>query len=304
MSTFEAADMAAVIRTFLPAYRQRYHLSPQQASVCQSILQCQTEALGGEQMRCESCGYEQPHYHSCGNRHCPRCKQKASEQWQAKQLAAVLPVHYYHLVFTLPHEFNAWCQLHPKVMYGLLFKAVWQTLSRFSRAHKRLRGQLGITGVLHTWGQNLQRHAHLHCLIPGVALKPGHDAVETTQSDYLYPVNALKKVYRGKLVSLVREAYQQGKLFRITRANELDTTLATVMAKDWSVYIKPHLKKPETVVKYLSRYTYRIAISDQRIVKVDAQAVTFRLCPSCHQRTMRSLYQISSLRHRRRSLVA
>ncbi len=243
--------------------------------VCQSIVQCQTESLGGEVSQCIACGYEQRLYHSCGNRHCPRCKQKASEQWEDKQLEALLSVRYYHLVFTLPHEFNTWWQLHPKALYSLFFKAIWQTLSQFSSTHKRLQGQLGVTCVLHTWGQNLQQHVHIHCLIPGLALKEGYDAIETTQSDYLYPVNALKKVFRGKMVSLLRSAYQQGELFRITRANEVDKVLDQVMRKKWSIYIKPYLENPETVVKYLSRYTYRIAISNTRIIKVDEHNVYF-----------------------------
>ena len=267
--------MTQVIQAFLPAYRQHYRLTPEQASVCQSIVQCQTEDLGGENSQCSACGYEQRLYHSCGNRHCPRCKQKASEHWAEKQQEALLSVRYYHLVFTLPHELNAWCQLHPKEVYSLFFKALWETLALFSRTHKRLQGQLGVTCVLHTWGQNLQQHVHIHCLIPGLALKEGHDAIETTHSDYLYPVNALKKVFRGKMVSLLRSAYQQGQLFRITRANEVDALLDKVMSKTWSIYIKPYLENPETVVKYLSRYTYRIAISNTRIIKVDKQFVYF-----------------------------
>ena len=269
-------DMAQIIRQFLPAYHQRYKLTPEQASACQSIVQCQTEALGGEQQQCTECGYEQRRYHSCGNRHCPRCKQLASQQWEEKQSEALLPVRYYHLVFTMPHEFNAWCQLHPKTMYTLLFKATWQTLSQFSKTHKRLRGQLGVTCVLHTWGQNLQRHVHLHCLIPGVALKASHNKIETTHSDYLYPINALKKMFQGKMVSLLRSAWQQGELLRITRKNEVNKVLNEVMSKPWSVYIKPYLKAPETIVKYLSRYTYRIAISNHRIIKTDEQSVYFR----------------------------
>ena len=267
--------MAQVIQDFLPVYRQHYQLTPEQASVCQSIIQCQTESFGGEYSQCTACGYEQRLYHSCGNRHCPRCKQKASEQWEDKQLDALLPVRYYHLVFTLPHELNGWCQLHPKEMYSLFFKAIWQTLSLFSRTHKRLRGQLGVTCVLHTWGQTLQHHVHIHCLIPGLALKEGDQAIETTESDYLYPVNALKKVFRGKMVSLLRSVYQQGQFFRITRANEVDSVLDKVMSKKWSIYIKPYLQNPETVVKYLSRYTYRIAISNYRIINVDEHFVYF-----------------------------
>ncbi len=277
MTHFEstAADMTQVIQDFLPAYRRRYRLSPEQASVCQSIIQCQTESLGGEVSQCIACGYEQRLYHSCGNRHCPRCKQKASEQWEDKQLDSLLPVRYYHLVFTLPHELNAWCQIHPNEVYSLFFKALWETLALFSRTHKRLQGQLGVTCVLHTWGQNLQQHVHIHCLIPGLAIKEGWQAIETTQSDYLYPVNALKKVFRGKMVSLLRSAYQQGQLFRIARANEVDSVLDKVMSKKWSIYIKPYLQNPETVVKYLSRYTYRIAISNTRIIKVEEQFVYF-----------------------------
>jgi hypothetical protein len=267
--------MAKVLQTFLPAYRHRYRLSPEQASVCQSILQCQTAVLGGEYTQCTACGYGRPLYHSCGNRHCPRCKQQASEQWASKQLDALLPVTYYHLVFTLPHELNGWCQLHPKTLYTLFFKAVWQTLTQFSSRHKRLQGQLGVTSVLHTWGQTLQQHVHLHCLIPGIALKPGNKAIETTQSNYLYPINALKKVFRGKLVSLLREAYQQGQLFRITRANEVNRILDDVMRKVWSIYIKPYINNPQTVVNYLSRYTYRIAMSNYRLIKVDQQCVYF-----------------------------
>ncbi len=300
MNSFEpsAADMAQVIKEFLPAYRQRYKLSAEQASVCQSILQCQTEALGGEPVQCSDCGYEQVLYHSCGNRHCPRCKQRASQQWEEKQLDALLPVRYYHLVFTLPHEFNGWCQLHPKAMYGLLFRAVWQTLSRFSQSHKRLNGQLGSTCVLHTWGQNLQQHVHMHCLIPGLALKSGQDSIETTNSDYLYPVNALKKVYRGKLVSLLRQAWQKGLLFRITHPNEVNDILSQVMAKSWSVYIRPCIEKPQTVVKYLSRYTYRIAISNSRIVAVKQGMVYFRWkdYANNHQQKIMALKGVEFLR--------
>ena len=268
--------MTDVVEQFLPAYKERYALSPEQASVCQSILQCQTDILGGERLHCDDCGYEMTHYHSCGNRHCPRCKQQASEQWTERQLEAVLPVMYYHLVFTLPHEFNGWVQLHPKTLYNLLFQAVSDTLKQFSQQHRRLQGQLGLTCVLHTWGQNLFRHVHLHCLIPGIALKADQTSFEQTQSDYLYPVEALKKVFRGKMVSLVRARYQQGELQRISNKNEVNTILDTVMAKKWSIYIKPYLKKPETIVRYLSRYTYRIAISNQRILVVNEQGITFR----------------------------
>jgi len=270
------AGMADVVKQFLPAYREHYNLSPEQASACQSILQCKTDVLGGHLMHCDDCGHECLFYQSCGNRHCPKCKQYASEQWKDRQLDALLPVPYYHLVFTLPHEFNGWMQLHPEVIYSLLFRTVWDTLNQFSRTHKRLQGQLGVTSVLHTWSQNLSQHVHLHCLIPGIAIKEDQTSFEQTNSQYLYPVNTLKKVFRGKMVSLLRESYNQGKLERITNKGEVKTVLDQVMAKSWVINIKPYLQNPETIVKYLSRYTYRIAISDQRIVSVDEQQVCFR----------------------------
>lgn len=272
----KSPTMTDVVEQFLPAYKERYALSPEQASVCQSIIQCQTDILGGEVLHCDDCGHELIRYHSCGNRHCPRCKQQATEQWTERQLDTLLPVMYYHLVFTLPHEFNGWVQLHPKVIYTLLFQATSETLKQFSQQHRRLRGQPGMTCVLHTWGQNLFRHIHLHCLIPGIALKADQTSFEQTQSEYLYPVDALKRVFRGKMVSLLRASYQQGELERISNKNEVNTILDTVMAKNWAIHIKPYLKKPENIVRYLSRYTYRIAISNQRILAVDKQEVTFR----------------------------
>ena len=183
---------------------------------------------------------------------------------------------YYHLVFTLPHDFNGWVRLHPEGIYKLLFQAAWQTLKAFSKIHKRFKGQLGITCVLHTWGQNLSQHIHLHCLVPGIALSQDKQHIELAKSKDLYPISALRKKYRGKLVSLIRQAYQAGQLHRIKDKQEVKSVLNTVMKKDWVIYIKPYLKKPEIILKYLSRYTYRIALSNQRLISVDEKTVCFR----------------------------
>jgi len=268
--------LAQAVDQFLAAYRKKYKLSPEQASACQSILQCQTEALGGFYLACNSCHYQKAHYCSCGNRHCPLCKQQATEAWLEKQQGNLLQVHYYHLVFTLPHDFNGWVKLHPEILYKLLFQAAWQTLKAFSKIHKRFKGQLGITCILHTWGQNLSQHVHLHCLVPGIALSPDKQHIELAKSKYLYPISALRKKYRGKLVSLIRQAYQEGQLPRIKDPQEVKTVLDTAMKKEWVIYIKPYLKNPETILTYLSRYTYRIALSNQRLVSVDEKTVGFR----------------------------
>lgn len=274
--------MKQVIKYFYSAYRQKYRLSPEQASACQSIRQCQTEALGGYIQSCHHCHYQQTHYCSCTNRHCPLCKQVATKDWLKKQQDNLLPVPYYHTVFTLPHEFNGWVRLHPQVMYNILFTSVWQTLKAFSMQHRKSKGQLGVTCVLHTWGQNLSQHVHLHCLIPGLTLSLDKQHVNQAtkrrlnrEGQYLYPIKALQRKYRGKLVSLVRQAYQAGELFRIKQPQQVKQILGEVMKKTWVIYIKPYLENPQTILQYLSRYTYKIAISNQRIISVNPQGVKF-----------------------------
>ncbi len=269
------SDLQQVLRQFLPRYSETHALSPRQRDVCHHISLCRTEALGGEQWHCDHCDYTQPGYHACRDRHCPKCQWRATEAWRDKQRAAVLPVTYYHVVFTLPHDLNPWVQLHPEVIYRRLFKAVWATLKAFGADPKRLGGQLGVTAVLHTWGQQLWRHVHVHCLIPGGAL----DATgqwHATRSTYLFPDRALSRHFRGRMVSELRAAYQHHELARITHPGEVDRVLNGLMAVNWVVYTKPWLQKAETVVDYLSRYTYRIALSDARIGAISEETVEVR----------------------------
>jgi len=161
---------AQIIKQFLPKLKRQQKLSPQQASTCQNILNCHTAKLGGLDYQCDRFYQHTPYYHSCRHRHCPQCGQQASERWIAKRQQDTLPVIYYHMVFTLPHEFNAWVQLHPDVIYRDLFKSVWATLNEYSQNNKLLQGKLAMVCVLHSWGQNLKQHNHLHCLIPGGVL--------------------------------------------------------------------------------------------------------------------------------------
>lgn len=267
-----AADLQTILGRFL---NRDQRLSPRQWQVCSHIQTYRTAALGGLQLHCNHCDYELPQYHACRDRHCPRCQQRASRRWCEQQQAAVLPVTYYHLVFTLPHVLNPWVQLHPQVIYSLLFQSVWATLKAFSADSKRLGGELGMTGVLHTWGQNLSQHVHLHCLIPGGALS-AQGQWRSAKSSYLFPVRALSRVFRGKMVSALRARYQQGELHRITRPGDVDATLETLMQTEWVVYSKACVSRTDTVVAYLARYSHRIAISDQRIVDVDEEQVVFR----------------------------
>lgn len=261
-----------VMDRFLKPYGQQHPLSPQQGKVVSAIRACRTDALGGHLVHCDACGFEQIRYHSCRNRHCPQCQQHATQQWCDQQLQHVLPVDYFHLVFTLPHELNGWVQLHPEVIYRVLFHAVWQTLKAFGADKKRLHGELGMTAVLHSWGQNLTQHIHLHCIVPAGALSHDRQAWHAAKSTYLFPVKALSKAYRGKMVSGLRQAWQAQQLPRVTR-DDVDAKLKGLMGKDWVVYSKATLQHAKTVVKYLSRYTHKIAISNQRLLAMDAHQV-------------------------------
>jgi hypothetical protein len=195
--------------------------------------------------------------------------------WSERQQDNLLPVSYYHLVFTLPHQLNGWVQLHPQVLYRLLFQAAWATLKTFGQDPKRLGGELGMTAVLHTWGQNLSQHVHLHCLVPGGALQAsGH--WQAARSNYLFPVKALSGYFRGKMVSLLRRSAKKGELHRVTRTDEIDTVLNALMDEAWVVYTKACLNHARTVVTYLGRYTHRIAITNARVLVVDDEGVLMR----------------------------
>jgi hypothetical protein len=185
-------------------------------------------------------------------------------------------VDYHHLVFTLPHELNGWVQLHPEVIYQQLFQAVWQTLKAFGADKKRLNGELGMTAVLHSWGQNLSQHVHLHCIVPAGALSHDQDQWHGAKSTYLFPVKALSKMYRGKMVSGLRQAWQAQQLGRVT-GEDVNGKLKGLMGKDWVVYSKATLHHATTVVKYLSRYTHKIALSNQRLLAMDEQKVEMRM---------------------------
>lgn len=268
------ATVQTLLQHHLADYSQTHKLDVNRLKVCGHLLACHTPAFGGIQYQCDHCESEIPLYHSCRDRHCPQCQNRASRQWRDKQQKSVLPVTYYHLVFTLPHELNGWVQLHPEVIYALLFKAVWKTLKAFGADKKRLNGKLGMTAVLHTWGQTLSQHVHLHCLVPGGALdKDQH--WHPSKSNYLFPVKALSRHHRGNLVSALRASAKTGKLNRVTNPGEVDKVLNTLMQKDWVVYSKHCLNRADSIVGYLARYTHRIAISNQRIIAIKNDHVRF-----------------------------
>jgi len=265
----------ATLQQALSRFLDPAGLDLQRRRVCGHLLACRTEAMGGMLLQCTDCAHQQPRYFSCRDRHCPQCQGRAMRQWAERQQAQTLPVRYYHVVFTLPHSLNGWVQLHPEVIHRLLFHSAWHTIRTFGRDAKRLGGAMGMSAVLHTWGQNLSQHVHLHCLVPGGAL--GEDGGwRTARSNYLFPVRALSRYFRGHMVSALRGAANAGELHRINRPGEVDGELHALMATEWVVYSKDCLEHTASVVDYLARYTRRIAISNARILAVGERQVTLR----------------------------
>ena len=268
-------DLQQVLAQFLPAYQAQHRVDARRRQVLSHLAHCRTAALGGFALHCAGCDERRVLYHACRDRHCPKCQQRASRRWSQRESESLLPVPYFHLVFTLPHALNGWVQLHDAEIYQALFQSVWATLNTFARDPRRgLHGQLGMTAVMHTWSENLSRHVHLHCLVPGGVLQ-GDGRWRAARGTYLFPVKALSRYFRGTLVRALRQAANRGALNRITHPGEINQVLATLMASDWVVYTKPCLSHQHAVIDYLARYTHRIAISDQRLVAVDSQSVQF-----------------------------
>lgn len=267
-------NLQQIFDRHLSAYCAKHPLDGRRAQVCSHITQCRTAALGGLQMHCDHCAYEAAHYYACRDRHCPMCQQSASKAWAEAQQQTLLPVTYYHLIFTLPHPLNGWVQLHPEVIYRQLFQSVWATLKAFAADPKRLGGQLGMTAVLHTWGQNLSQHVHLHCLVPGGVVTPeGHWC--PARSNYLFPVRALSRFIRGHMVTRLRQSTEAGELNRVTAPDEPKHTLDQLMATEWVVYSRPCINSSQQVVNYLARYSHRTAISNHRLISMSENQIRF-----------------------------
>src|SRR5437667_4377117 len=213
-------ELADIFRTYGESYRQAHSLSRAQLKVMRAIESCRTAALGGHLQQCDTCGYQQPAYNSCRNRHCPTCGSLAKAQWLEDRKADLLPVGYFHLVFTLPHELNPLILVNKKVLCDVLFKAVSQTLLEFGRTH--LHGLLGFICVLHTWDQKLRDHFHLHCLIPAGALAFDRSHWIPARDGFLFPVRALSLVFRGKFLDLLQRAFTKDQLRFVGRCTPLE----------------------------------------------------------------------------------
>ena len=273
-------EVADIFREYGEAYRQAHSLPLSQLKVMHAIEVCRTSYLGGHLEQCDSCGYQRPVYNSCRNRHCPKCQSLTKARWLAARQGELLPVGYFHSVFTLPHEINPLA--NQKVVYDLLFRSVAETLQEFGADPKHgLGGKLGFTAILHTWDQKLLYHVHLHCLIAGGALSFDGHGWTAARPNFLFPVKALSRVFRGKFIHYLQKAFLAGKLFFPGKAGSLGTQkgfsnlLKQPWSKEWVVYAKQPFAGPEQVLDYLGRYTHRVAIANHRIKQVENGDVTF-----------------------------
>lgn len=298
------AELAAVVRACASAYRQRHGLSPGEERVLRAIAACRTEAMGGHVCACDTCGAQQYYYHSCRNRHCPKCQTRAKEQWLDRQRAQRLPVPYFHVVFTLPHELNALIRLNARALYGLLFNAAAQTLQAFAGNPRWLGGELGFTLVLHTWSQTLVHHPHVHGLVSGGALAAdGH--WQPAKPGFLFPVQALSRVFRGKYLDAL-SALRKDNVLRLpdtlTEQARWTALISALRRQPWVVYLKPPMSGPEQVLEYLARYTHRVALSNDRLVSVTADEVCLHYRDRAHGNARR-LMRLPSQEFLRRFLL-
>lgn len=275
-----SVELADIFRMHGNAYAAVNTLTPEQYKVFNAITNCRTSALGGHLEQCDHCNAIQCAYNSCRNRHCPKCESFKAAQWLEDRKSELLPVRYFHVVFTLPHELNNLILYNKKILYNLLFTSAWETLKKLGQDPKRLHGTMGMHAILHTWGQNLLQHNHVHCIVPGGAIK--FDGKWVTAKKYLFPHKVLSKLFRGIFVSKLRNSYQQNELKlpdkltdKLLKSN-FNKLLDQIMTKDWVVYAKPPFAKTEDVINYLGRYTHKIAISNHRILSCDEQSVAFK----------------------------
>tara|TARA_B100000315_G_scaffold53754_1_gene48089 strand:+ start:781 stop:1995 length:1215 start_codon:yes stop_codon:yes gene_type:complete len=275
-------ELADILRAHAAEYRRGRNLAGAQLKAIRAILTCRTAALGGRKLTCDACGTCSILYNSCRNRHCPKCQTLSKERWLQARRAELLETQYFHVVFTLPHELNSLAQGNRAVIYKLLFAAAFDTLLCFGRDPRHLGGLIGGTSILHTWGQNLSQHIHLHCLIPGGALSPDRSRWIPAKPGFLFPVRALSKVFAGKFLEHLQRVYEAGELSFADGTADLSEPAAfngllrQLRRHAWVVYCKPPFAGPEHVLEYLGRYTHRVAISNHRILAHQHGKVRFR----------------------------
>src|SRR5271168_5327982 len=279
-----ALEIADIFRDHGPAWRKANagHVSLGQLKVMSAIEGCRTAALGGHVARCEKCRHTLIAYNSCRNRHCPKCQGLAAKEWLAEREAELLPVPYYHVVFTLPAAIGDIAYHNKAAIYDILFKAAAETLTTIAADPKHLGARIGFTAVLHSWGSALTHHPHVHVIVPGGGLSPDGSRWIACKPRFLLPVRVLSRLFRRLFLAGLADAHTAGRLVLFGDLDNLRnpaafaTHLAPLKRKNWFVYAKPPFAGPAAVLAYLARYTHRVAISNSRLIGLDDRGVTFR----------------------------
>jgi predicted Zn-ribbon and HTH transcriptional regulator len=281
--TRPAVEVADILRAQADKFIERHGDLPiQHLRVIRAITRCRTAALGGHIDVCSRCGYRSISYNSCRNRHCPKCQAQARQRWIAARRRELLSTSYFHVVFTLPHELNTLVRQNQRRLYNVLFHTVAETLMQLAADPKHLGAKIGFFAILHTWGQNLLFHPHIHCVVPAGGIAPDRSRWIRPRYPFFLPVKALSKVFRGKFVHRLRRAFREK---RLTFAGEIQCLedpksfaafLRKLFQQHWVVYAKPTFGGPQQVLRYLGRYTHRVAISNHRLLAFDGDQVRFR----------------------------
>jgi len=274
--------LADIVRVHGESYRRTHRLATVQTMALRAIAACRTALLGGRRETCDHCGATRITYNSCRNRHCPACQSQASARWIEARRADLLPIPYFHVVFTLPHALNPLAQGNPRVLYTLLFRAAAETLLAFGRDPTHLGGTIGVTAILHTWSQTLTDHVHVHCLVTGGALSRDRTRWIRGRASFLFPVKALATVFRAKYLAGLQRAFDERALTfaagtaPLEDAGRFAALVRQLCATPWVVYAKRPFAGPAQVLQYLGRYTHRIAISNARLISLTDGIVRFR----------------------------
>jgi hypothetical protein len=277
-------EVADVFRQYGPSFRQEYGatLSPEQRRAMRAIERCRTAALGGHVDECDACGHRVISYNSCRNRHCPKCQGGERAAWLEERQAELLPVAYFHVVFTIPEEVAAVALQNKRCVYDLLFQAAARTLVRIAADPRHLGAEIGFLAVLHTWGQNLMHHPHVHCVVPGGGLSPDGGQWVSCRAGFFLPVRVLSRLFRRLFLTALEDAFRRGELSFHGKLQELAApgrfaeVVKRVGAREWVVYAKPPFGGPSQVLSYLGRYTHRVALSNERLVGLKEGQVSFR----------------------------
>lgn len=277
-------EVADIFRAFGPAYREAYgqEMPVRHLRVMRAIEICRTAELGGHVDQCDHCGASRISYNSCRNRHCPKCQSLEKERWLEAREKDLLPTSYFHLVFTLPEGLRPLALRNQKVIYNLLFKSGSESLIELAKDSKHLGAEIGFMAILHTWSQTLIDHPHLHCLVPGGGLSLDGKRWVSSRQDFFIAVKVLSALFRGKFLDGLKKAYESGELRfagqieGLKEATAFKRFLSDLYDQEWVVYCKPPLKDPLKVMDYLGRYTHRVALSNDRLVKREGSQVTFR----------------------------